>query len=423
MKKTRLILALLLALAAVGCAAKEEIILPAEPIYLLEHSEIDPSEIAIYRRTKAGEERITDFALAEAVAENMEALTVTVGENTYAVPVVLCRPQTYQISYPETLYDSVKVAPEKVRLTGVYDDAHSWPVTVKEGTAVTVRSDDPQCHLVKFTDAFGTHELALEKAPAEKLICMDTVCPYEAPAQQELHFFVKYQDGRMEKADPQKVEIQTETRLPPGEQTLTAVYRGEEMEVSVYVAGEELHPIKMEAPAEKGTIPTSRADAGGICFIGDSRLCGLQASVESNAMFFYRTAASLYWLQGEGAGRLSVVSDDVHTVVILMGLNDLYHPTAYADYMNEWSAQYPEKRFIFLSLGPVNEEVERTHGYKVKNSEVEFFNETVKAGLSSGVEFMDIYGFLQKEGFSTTDGVHYLQNDYVKIYNYVMENL
>lgn len=140
-------------------------------------------------------------------------------------------------------------------------------------------------------------------------------------------------------------------------------------------------------------------------------------------MFFYRTAASLYWLQAEGASRLAVVSEDVHTVIVLMSLNDLYHPTAYAEYMNELSAQYPDKRFIFLSLGPVNEEVERAHGYKVKNSEVEFFNESVKAGLSSGVEFMDFYSYLQQEGFSTTDGVHYLQNDYVKIYNYIMEHL
>ena len=109
---------------------------------------------------------------------------------------------------------------------------------------------------------------------------------------------------------------------------------------------------------------------------------------------------------------------DNTAVIILMGVNDLYHVNSYISYINakaaEWSAKGAQTYFV--SVGPVQNDP------YASNAEIESFNASMQANLS-GVTYIDIYSHLVTEGFSTLDGTHYPDSVSVDIYNYILDHL
>ena len=114
-------------------------------------------------------------------------------------------------------------------------------------------------------------------------------------------------------------------------------------------------------------------------------------------------------------------------VFIGMGVNDCAVTYRYgsktraADYaalINELIAEYPAVTFYFCSVGPADGETYGSVSIPSLNRESERFNEEMRT-LCQAV-YIDCGEYLKREGFQTTDGIHYNTETYRRWLNYVL---
>ena len=107
-----------------------------------------------------------------------------------------------------------------------------------------------------------------------------------------------------------------------------------------------------------------------------------------------------------------------------MGVN---HVTTEVNYYipkyNELStSNWKNHNIILVSVTPVNETLEANHGYNVKNTSIEAFNDRLKklASSNENIKYCDVYNKI-KNNFGSRDGLHYDKTTYNNIYNYIIE--
>ena len=124
------------------------------------------------------------------------------------------------------------------------------------------------------------------------------------------------------------------------------------------------------------------------------------------------------WMVSTGVPQVEDQIEDNTAVIILMGVNDLYHVNDYISYINSKAAEWGNRgaQTYFVSVGPVQNDP------YCSNAEIESFNAAMQANLS-GVTYIDVYSHLVSEGFSTVDGTHYPDSVSVDIYNYILDHL
>ena len=187
-----------------------------------------------------------------------------------------------------------------------------------------------------------------------------------------------------------------------------------------------------------GSVPASVPAGTANIIIGDSRTVGMCASItgdwthcqfsnggKSNGVDFYIAQSSMgyTWFNNTAVPAVNKIIRDNpgvrYNIYSLMGVNyllgdiDKYIPTYNSLANGEWKDQ----KIILVSVTPVNEEIERQHGYGTKNANIETFNTKLKNGVSaSNVAYCDVYNQLGSN-FGTGDGLHYTGNTYKQIYN------
>ena len=154
-----------------------------------------------------------------------------------------------------------------------------------------------------------------------------------------------------------------------------------------------------------------------IVFVGDSRFVGMSQLKECEEIVLAEVGEGYHYfclLQD------SIKSEEADTLVIGFGVNDLHNIKKYVDYVNENFSEIPE--IYFLTVNPVDEAKESQYGYSVTNKEIDEFNEYLQE--HSGIyEILDTNSYLNDIGFSTKDGIHYTNETYLNIYEYIMENI
>ena len=157
------------------------------------------------------------------------------------------------------------------------------------------------------------------------------------------------------------------------------------------------------------TLPRIDSEYADMFWIGDSRTVGLS----------YNVAIDYLGEVGVGIALLTRNYDSIcqirnKTVIFNLGVNDLHNSRAYLNWYNSLPDEFLDNnKVIVLSVNPCSGSYERL------NSGIEEFNNTVRDGLDSRITFLDSYGYLQWNGFSTSDGLHYTSGTYINIYNFV----
>lgn len=168
-----------------------------------------------------------------------------------------------------------------------------------------------------------------------------------------------------------------------------------------------------------------RLFSGDYIFVGDSRTEGMHLSVSTrDTLFIAKVSMGYSWLQSTAGPELKEylqANPDV-SVVLAFGVNDLANIDNYISYYKTLIAQFPDTAFYVTAVNPVNEAIEASHGYTVKNSQINAFNKKMKAAIGKD-QFINTYKYLKKKGFQTPDGVHYTAGDYIDLYNYVIKTI
>lgn len=163
---------------------------------------------------------------------------------------------------------------------------------------------------------------------------------------------------------------------------------------------------------ENNTLSASK-----IHIIGDSRTCGMKQNVSVKVNWTCEQGKGLQWLVETAIPKKENSLKKNHRVIIMLGVNDLDNASNYATYVNKKAKKWAENdiKTYFVSVNPTD------GSYSKYNSKIDKFNTTVKSSLSSDVKYIDTNSYLKKNGFTTTDGLHYDSITYDIIYQKVIE--
>jgi len=148
-----------------------------------------------------------------------------------------------------------------------------------------------------------------------------------------------------------------------------------------------------------------------VVYVGDSRFVGMQT---------YTGAPNVIAKVGEGYSWLAsdalysiVRIENSHTIVCNLGVNDLCNVNNYIELYK--SLENQGYRVIVVSVNPTD------NRYSHLNDDIDVFNQQIK---DSGLEYVDTCSHLREVGFSTTDGLHYMEDTYLDIWseinNYIL---
>ncbi len=170
------------------------------------------------------------------------------------------------------------------------------------------------------------------------------------------------------------------------------------------------------------TIPAENQSQQGVTryiFVGDSRYVAMSQFAQPEDYFIADVGMGYEFLVRQlDAVRAAAIPGSV--VIIGLGVNDP-KPEKYESYIrtiNElsWTLGVP---VYYMLVNPVDESVESQNGYGIKNDQINAFNAALQAGLDASVHIIDTNSFLKYDGYVTTDGLHYDDNTYLKIYQYI----
>ncbi len=181
----------------------------------------------------------------------------------------------------------------------------------------------------------------------------------------------------------------------------------------------EVDGYYLDSEGKKTEMPAETATAH--IFMGDSRMVGMSSVVSASDTFFIgKTSMGYSWLESTASTELAscLALYSRAKVIMAFGINDLYNISNYIDYYNTLIKKYPSANFYFMSVLPVDEAKEQQYGYTVTNSEIKSFNNQLRNAFPTS--YLDVYSYLESDGFSTSDGIHYTNSTYQKIYDYVI---
>jgi len=159
-----------------------------------------------------------------------------------------------------------------------------------------------------------------------------------------------------------------------------------------------------------------------IIMIGDSRFEGMKGVVGGSATWITAVGEGIYWLRDSVIPRLDSMDVNGKAVVINLGINDLTETSTYISVLNKLGENLRQRgaSVYFMTVNPVDEGLEASYGYTVKNTVVvDFICKLAKSLTGYGI--IDTYDYLVDHGFKATDGIHYAADTYKVIYQVLCE--
>jgi hypothetical protein len=156
-------------------------------------------------------------------------------------------------------------------------------------------------------------------------------------------------------------------------------------------------------------------------FVGDSRYVGMKKFAQSDDVFIAQVGEGYYFLASNMNKILEYV-DKNSILIVGLGVND--YASNYKNYikvMNEL-ADTLDCKVYYMLINPVDEDKEALYGYSATNEMIDKYNALIKAGFNSKVGVIDTNTYLKEDGFYTSDGLHYDDNTYKKVYNFLKSN-
>lgn len=160
-----------------------------------------------------------------------------------------------------------------------------------------------------------------------------------------------------------------------------------------------------------------------VIYVGDSRMVGMQSAVsDSTSSYIAQVSQGYDWLKNTASSELEAkLGENPGAIVVFnLGVNDLYNISNYINYYKELFAKYPTAKFYILSVNPVDEALTNSNGYSQNNADIESFNSSLSSEFPS--QYLDSYSSI-KDNLGTTDGIHYTDETYKSINDFVMNSL
>ena len=151
-------------------------------------------------------------------------------------------------------------------------------------------------------------------------------------------------------------------------------------------------------------------------FVGDSRVVGM--SMAGGYSYVGKESIGYDWFVSEGVYQML---NQMNTwpdaeVILCFGINDVANIGSYIAEYQYLEENYPNTRFWFMSVNPVNDGMASSCGYFINSDMVLSFNSVLQQAFPD--QYLDVYSYLQSNGYGTSDGVHYDVGTYLVIQEY-----
>ena len=161
----------------------------------------------------------------------------------------------------------------------------------------------------------------------------------------------------------------------------------------------------------------------GIIFVGDSRTEGMRDAIgeDDKKKFICKVGEGLSWLKNTAYKQLKDMCDKYpdYYVVFNFGINDLGVDN-YISYYKNTIEKNIKNKIIHMSVNPIDQAKAKSAGYTdITNDLIKSFN--IKYKEYAGNSYLNTFNYLLKEGFNASDGIHYDNNTYKKLYNKVVD--
>lgn len=207
------------------------------------------------------------------------------------------------------------------------------------------------------------------------------------------------------------------------------------MTVTIKRNGGTLFPVVEETTNTKTSKKTSETGSGnvvsynsddedvGTIFIGDSRFVGMDSAVDiashDREFCVAKVGQGYQWLIDTGLDKVDAIRKKNTSLtkwryVIDLGINDLPNIDKYIAEYKKISKADPTIQIVLVSVNPVKNYPGRS------NADIEKFNDKL---LDTGYDYIDTYTTLLNDGFTSTDGLHYDNATYEKIYDLIEKDL
>lgn len=154
-------------------------------------------------------------------------------------------------------------------------------------------------------------------------------------------------------------------------------------------------------------------------FFGDSRFVGMQIFASADDSFIANVGMGYDYLI-QNLDNIENSYTDKSVIIVEFGINDLYNINKYIDKINELSEKY---NICYLTIYPIDENKAKNNGYSITNYDIDNFNEELKNGLNENISIIDTNNYLKTIGYNTIDGIHYDDDTYKIIYDYIKNNI
>ena len=162
------------------------------------------------------------------------------------------------------------------------------------------------------------------------------------------------------------------------------------------------------------------ADISRMIIIGDSRTEEMHEAVgDAGAIWSFQAGGGYEWMESEGIPALEEWIEDGTAVIINLGMSDVLDTSlisAYASYLNRKADEWKELGAVtyYAAVTPVDD----TLDHNEQNSDIEYWNNTIRDLLHSDVIFVDLYSAIGTS-YTTVDGRYYNYDTYRQIYDFM----
>lgn len=161
----------------------------------------------------------------------------------------------------------------------------------------------------------------------------------------------------------------------------------------------------------------------GYVFIGDSRTVGMNnvcnIEQEDNCFVIAELGMGYTWLINDAVLALEQIKEDnpnikYWNIISNLGVNDLNNISNYIEVYNEFVSE--GNILYLLSVNPIE-----GSSLDISNEDINSFNDCIRS--IEGSIYLDCYSYLTENGFLTKDNLHYTDETYINIFDYVKGNL
>lgn len=180
--------------------------------------------------------------------------------------------------------------------------------------------------------------------------------------------------------------------------------------------------VSTQAPTTEANVETESPvvqKEHAFLFVGDSRTLGMKDAVNDNCTYVGAEGEGYSWFSSDGVLALAdyLGTNPKQTVILNLGVNDPENINVYIDLYKKLMADYPSATFYMMSVNPLDDDAD----FNTTNEMIELFNATLKSSFPE--QYLDSYSYLIGNGYTTVDGLHYTDDTYKSIHNFVVDKL